>query len=46
VLAHPAAQAEAIFVGQHDVEDDQVAGGGFQGATKAFSIGFGMHLEA
>ncbi|MNM11975.1 hypothetical protein D3C81_221450 [compost metagenome] len=46
VLAYPAAQAEAVFVGQHDVKNDQVAGRGFQRVAKALAVSLGMHLEA
>ncbi len=46
VFAHPAAEAEAVLVGQHHVEDRQVGTGLVHGGTKARAIGHGAHLEA
>jgi len=46
VLADPAAQAEAILVGQHHVENHQIGGGfGVQRFAKTRAVGGGAHGE-
>ncbi|MNJ42522.1 hypothetical protein D3C77_374930 [compost metagenome] len=45
MLAHPATEAEAVFIGQHDVEDHQVPLAALQGLAKAAPVGRGSDLE-
>jgi hypothetical protein len=45
VLANPAAKAEAVLVGQHHIEDHQVARRLVQGLAKPGAIRRGAHLE-
>ncbi|MNP15202.1 hypothetical protein D3C76_1075490 [compost metagenome] len=45
MLAHPAAQAETVFIGQHHIEDHQVAVTVVQGLAKALAVGNRLHAE-
>ncbi|MNP67150.1 hypothetical protein D3C76_1629420 [compost metagenome] len=45
MLANPAAQAEAVFVGQHHIKDHQIGRRIVQRLAKTGAIGGGTHLE-
>ncbi|MNI81680.1 hypothetical protein D3C73_1383220 [compost metagenome] len=45
MLANPATQAEAVFVGQHHVKDHQVGRRLVQRLAKTGAIGSGTHLK-
>ena len=46
MLANPAAQAEAVFVWQHDIEDDQVARRLVHCLAEPRTVGHATDLEA
>ncbi|MNN97410.1 hypothetical protein D3C81_2165680 [compost metagenome] len=45
MLTHPTAQAEAVFVGQHDIEDHQIARRLVEGLTETGTVGGGPYLK-